>query len=152
MLSLYTLTFYSSILLLLAVAVYLARYRLFHLLPASLQDRLSPSLPTSSTSSSSRVPRSLYARLPTYDWASSRLAGLHSTLFDIEENMRDSAETRSGLEQAGADEVKRVMQQQGVDFDTARLIVNQRRFQSNNIDPRTGMPLDSKAVTFENLR
>lgn len=38
------------------------------------------------------------------------------------------------------------------DFDTARLIVNQRRFQSNNIDPRTGMPLDSKAVTFENLR
>lgn len=38
------------------------------------------------------------------------------------------------------------------DFDTARLMLNRQRFASNNIDPQTGMPLDRKAVTFENLR
>lgn len=113
----------------------------------------------------------LYSRLPTYAWGASRLAGLHSTLFDIEANIRDG-DQRSGLEPIGAQEIERLMATDGVvsrrvevgldrrtdakshmqDFDTARLMLNRQRFASNNIDPQTGMPLDRKAVTFENLR
>lgn len=52
--------------------------------------------------------RSLYSRLPAYDWTTSRLAGLHSTLFDIEANIQDG-DQRTGLEGAGAQEIERLM-------------------------------------------
>lgn len=56
---------------------------------------------------------SLYSRLPAYDWSRSRMAGLHSTLFDIESNMQDG-DGRAGLEGSGAQEVERIMNSQGV--------------------------------------
>jgi hypothetical protein len=41
------------------------------------------------------------------------MAGLHSTLFDIESNMQDG-DDRAGLEGSGAQEVERIMNSQGV--------------------------------------
>ena len=72
------------------------------------------SLQVSSTANNgSSVARSLYSRLPTYDWSTARLTGLHSTLFDIEANIRDG-DQRTGLEAAGAQEIQRLMATQGV--------------------------------------
>ncbi len=39
------------------------------------------------------------------------------------------------------------MREQGVSFDQARLIRHRDILVRNNIDPNTGLPLDSKAVT-----
>lgn len=152
---------------LLSVA-YFGRNRIFAKLPDRARSFISGSISSGGGSTS------LYSRLPAYDWSTSRLAGLHSTLFDIEANIEDG-DSRTGLEAGGAQEIERLMNTQGVvsgvgklalmslssclltsfrvqNFDTARLMVNQARFSKNNIDPRTGMPLDRKAVTFENLR
>lgn len=68
---------------------------------------------SSTTGGGSSVARSLYSRLPTYDWSTARLTGLHSTLFDIESNIRDG-DQRTGLEAAGAQEIERLMATQGV--------------------------------------
>lgn len=171
-----------------ATVVYIARHRL----PSGIRTRLGlgeRGMLGSTPSGMGGAGRGLYSHIPAYDWTTSRLAGLHSTLFDIEANVR-GGDTRVGLEGAGAAEIERLMQTQAVvrgrescsfrlcrsrlrvargtddsstlsppappaslqDFDTARLMLNQARFSKNNIDPRTGMPLDSKAVTFENLR
>ncbi|UZJ55132.1 hypothetical protein CBS101457_004452 [Exobasidium rhododendri] len=140
---LYHIAAWSTLLVIFAIVVYFARYRLYAILPERLQTVLIKSAGGGNAS--------LYSRLPAYDWSTSRIAGLHSTLFDIESNIQNG-DSRTGLEASGAQEIERLMNTQGVDFDTARLMVNQARFSKNNIDPITGMPLDRKAVTFENLR
>lgn len=86
-------------------AVYFARFRLFAILPERFQNLL---LKASGSGNGS-----LYSRLPAYDWSTSRLAGLHSTLFDIEANMQDG-DSRTGLEAGGAQEIERLMNTQGV--------------------------------------
>lgn len=68
---------------------------------------------SSTAASGNSVARSLYSRLPTYDWSTARLTGLNSTLFDIEANIRDG-DQRTGLEAAGAQEIERLMATQGV--------------------------------------
>ena len=40
------------------------------------------------------------------------------------------------------------MRTENVTFDQARLIRQQRKFKTNNIDPQTGLPKDPKLVTF----
>ena len=40
------------------------------------------------------------------------------------------------------------MKTEHVTFDQARLIRQQRKFKTNNIDPQTGLPRDPKLVTF----
>jgi hypothetical protein len=37
-------------------------------------------------------------------------------------------------------------------FDQARLHIHEQRLRDNGIDPRTGLSLDAKSVTFANLR
>ncbi|RKP26370.1 hypothetical protein SYNPS1DRAFT_14294, partial [Syncephalis pseudoplumigaleata] len=70
--------------------------------------------------------------------------GLSSSNFDLRANVADD-DTRPGLD---ADEVRRIMKDEGCSFDEARLIRQQRVLQRNNIDPRTGLPRDPKLVTF----
>ncbi|KAJ2659702.1 hypothetical protein IW148_004122 [Coemansia sp. RSA 1199] len=71
-------------------------------------------------------------------------AGLTSQYFDLSGNI-ESGDTRPGLD---SDEVERIMEEQNVSFDKARLIRQQQLMTRNQIDPKTGMPLDPKAVTF----
>jgi len=59
----------------------------------------------------------------------------------------EAGDSRTGLDEAGAREVHVIMQQQGISFDEARLVRHKRILQQNGIDPQTGLPLDSKAVT-----
>ncbi|KAI9593895.1 hypothetical protein BDF19DRAFT_446250 [Syncephalis fuscata] len=70
--------------------------------------------------------------------------GLTSSNFDLSSNLHDG-DTRPGLD---ADEVRRIMKDEGCSFDEARLIRQQRILLQNNIDPRTGLPRDPKLVTF----
>jgi len=86
-----------------------------------------------------------YSRLATF--SSQAANGLTSRNFDIEENNLEVGDSRSGLDESSAREVHSIMQQQGISFDEARLVRHKRILQQNGIDPQTGMPLDSKAVT-----
>jgi hypothetical protein len=71
--------------------------------------------------------------------------GLTSETFDLEQNIIDG-DSRPGLEDS--EEIKRIMKTDNVTFDQARLIRQQRKFKTNNIDPQTGLPKDPKLVTF----
>jgi len=86
-----------------------------------------------------------YSRLATFSAQAAN--GLSSRNFDIEETNLEAGDSRMGLDEAGAREVHAIMQQQGISFDEARLVRHKRILQQNNIDPQTGLPLDSKAVT-----
>jgi hypothetical protein len=70
--------------------------------------------------------------------------GLSSNNFDLSVNVADG-DSRPGLD---ADEVRRIMAEEGCTFDEARYIRQQRVLKRNNIDPETGLPLDPKLVTF----
>jgi len=48
-------------------------------------------------------------------------------------------------------EVEGIMKDKGVDFDRARVMRMQGKFEKEGIDP-TGMPLDPKLVTFSGIR
>jgi len=71
--------------------------------------------------------------------------GLTSDEFDIEANIRDG-DSRTGLDEAGTQEVLEIMRRERVNFDQARLIRQNRILARNGIDS-SGMPLDSKAIT-----
>ena len=89
---------------------------IIHRLPESFQERIPNFLhPTSSLGSSSggAGSRRGYSRLPRFDWGTASGAGLNSSLFDIEANVADG-DSRSGLDQRGAEEVHTIMQSQGV--------------------------------------
>ena len=158
--SLLTASFVVAVLILL----YRNRAYFLSLLPESLVSRLPDALqPPSSLSSlpyaSSAPSGSLFSRLfgsfpasrrytavPGFDWSANAANGLSSTLFDIDANIADG-DTRSGLDPSGAQDVQTIMATQGVSFDQARLIRHKQILVQNNIDPNTGLPLDSKAVT-----
>jgi hypothetical protein len=91
-------------------AVYFGRFKLFSLVPERFQSKFINAGGSTSTS--------LYSRLPAYDWSTSRLAGLHSTLFDIEANL-ENGDSRTGLEASGAQEIERLMNTQGVVSNSA---------------------------------
>ncbi|KAG8860322.1 hypothetical protein FRB96_003971 [Tulasnella sp. 330] len=55
-----------------------------------------------------------------------------------------AGDSRSGLDEVGAAEVRAIMQSHRVNFDQARLIRHNQILARNGIDP-SGMPLDSKA-------
>jgi len=93
----------------------------------------------------SNLSRGGYSRLATF--SSQAAHGLSSGNFDIEENNLEAGDSRTGLDEAGALEVHAIMQQQGISFDEARLVRHKRILQQNGVDPQTGLPLDSKAVT-----
>jgi len=70
--------------------------------------------------------------------------GLTSETFDLSQNIRDG-DSRPGLD---SEEIKQIMEQEGVGFDQARLLRQQRMFKNNDIDPKTGLPKDPKFVSF----
>lgn len=82
---------------------------------------------------------------PLSTFAGQAQAGLSSSMFDIEANMRDG-DSRAGLDERGTQEVLEIMRRERVDFDQARLIRHNQILARHGIDP-SGMPLDSKAVT-----
>jgi len=130
----HTLSALSFISLVLLFAYYY-RSRLRPYIP----ERLLSLLP--STSPFSRF--SHYVPLSTFE--AQRDAGLTSNTFDLEENIAD--DVRVGLDERGEEEVRMIMQARGVTFDQARLIRHKEHLTRNGIDPNTGMPLDSKAIT-----
>ncbi|KAK0488631.1 hypothetical protein IW261DRAFT_1440700 [Armillaria novae-zelandiae] len=82
---------------------------------------------------------------PLSTFAEQANAGLSSSSFDIEANLRNG-DSRAGLDEQGTQEVTEIMRREHVNFDQARLIRHNRILARNGIDP-SGMPLDSKAVT-----
>jgi len=86
-----------------------------------------------------------YDRLATF--SSQAANGLTSRNFDLEVNNLEAGDSRSGLDEGGAHEIHAIMQQQGISFDEARLVRHKRTLQQNGVDPLTGLPLDSKAIT-----
>ncbi|KIM44811.1 hypothetical protein M413DRAFT_442779 [Hebeloma cylindrosporum] len=93
--------------------------------------------------------KSLFPKLHNYapisTFADQVGLGLSSNDFDIEANIR-SGDSRTGLDEAGTQEVLEIMRRERVNFDQARLIRQNRILARNGIDP-SGMPLDSKAIT-----
>ncbi|KAL7411240.1 hypothetical protein BDY24DRAFT_397170 [Mrakia frigida] len=75
-----------------------------------------------------------------------RSQGLSSSNFDLEADNIRAGDSRMGLDEVGAAEVHRIMSEESVSFDDARLRRHQRLLARNGIDP-TGMPTDSKAIT-----
>jgi len=118
-----------------AAVAYYYRGRLRHYIPERLLSLLPP------PSSFGRF--SHYVPLSTFE--AQRDAGLTSNTFDLEGNIADDA--RVGLDERGEEEVRRIMQTRSVTFDQARLIRHKEYLTRNGIDPSTGMPLDSKAIT-----
>ncbi|CAG8465584.1 12000_t:CDS:10 [Ambispora gerdemannii] len=90
-----------------------------------------------------------YRRLPAFFSTTSFETdiedGLTSETFDLSQNLHDG-DSRAGLEDS--DEIKKIMKQEGIGFDQARLIRQQQKFKTNNIDPQTGVPKDPKFVSF----
>ncbi|GBE86528.1 UPF0357 protein [Sparassis crispa] len=72
-------------------------------------------------------------------------AGLTSTTFDIEANVREG-DSRAGLDERGTQEVLEIMRRERVNFDQARLIRQNQILAANGIDS-SGMPTDAKAIT-----
>ncbi|KAL1920809.1 uncharacterized protein VTP21DRAFT_11444 [Calcarisporiella thermophila] len=70
--------------------------------------------------------------------------GLTSETFDLNQNLEQN-DTRPGLD---SEEIRLIMKREGVSFDQARLLRQQRKLKANNVDPATGLPLDPKAVFF----
>ncbi|SPC65355.1 uncharacterized protein UHOD_06511 [Ustilago sp. UG-2017b] len=155
--SILTATFILSLLIILYRSRSLLPHSLTSRLPASLQPPPpSVSLPYATSPPSSGLFSRLFSSLsptarrympvPGFDWSSNTANGLSSTLFDISANIADG-DSRSGLDPSGAQDIQTIMQTQGVSFDQARLIRHKQILVKNNIDPQTGLPLDSKAVT-----
>lgn len=148
----------ASFFLALVILVYRNRQFFASLLPDTLTSRLpaslQPSLSTLPTSTSrptllnrllSPFNRTPYTPLPT-SWGSQLAGGLSSSLFDISTNIANG-DTRTGLDESGAQDIQTIMRDHNVGFDQARLIRHKQVLRANNIDPNTGLPLDSKAVT-----
>lgn len=73
-------------------------------------------------------------------------AGLHSSNFDLAENI-EASDSRSGLDENAKREVYIIMKRRGVAFDEARRLYVEERFGRAGI-AADGRPLDRKAVMF----
>jgi len=91
------------------------------------------------------MPGYVYSRIPA-SFMDDVEGGFTSTDFDLSSNIIEG-DSRTGLDEAGKREVKKIMKRQKVGFDEARRIYNERRFAKNNIGP-DGIPMDSKFVSF----
>ncbi|RSH86411.1 uncharacterized protein EHS24_004661 [Apiotrichum porosum] len=123
-----------SIVAVIAFLIFYFRQRIF----ATLE----PYLPTSIVARLSN-----YTPLTTYTFADQAAAGMSSSNFDLEANLGEgSSENRMGLDDAGVEEVRRIMAVERCTFDQARLIRHNRILAKNGIAP-DGTPLDRKAIT-----
>ncbi|WVQ66664.1 uncharacterized protein L199_004851 [Kwoniella botswanensis] len=89
-----------------------------------------------------------YQPLRNFSFSEQAAAGISSSNFDLESNniAEGSGESRMGLDEAGVEEVRRIMAIERCTFDQARLIRHNRILAKNGIAP-DGTPLDSKAIT-----
>ncbi|WVR09581.1 hypothetical protein IAU60_006651 [Kwoniella sp. DSM 27419] len=99
------------------------------------------------------LPTSLVARFTSYEplrnysFSDQAAAGITSSNFDLEaSNGESSGESRLGLDEAGVEEIRRIMAIEKCTFDQARLIRHNRILAKNGIAP-DGTPLDRKAIT-----
>jgi len=128
---LYTLTFTT---LLLGTALYLLRARWLPLLPPlDPPDVWFPGRDY------------LYARLPG-SFAADMEAGLSSATFDLGDNV-EAGDSRAGLDAAAKRDILRIMKRRRLQFDEARRVYMEQRFQRNGIGA-DGLPRDPKLVTF----
>ncbi|GCE99329.1 hypothetical protein ZYGM_003278 [Zygosaccharomyces mellis] len=79
------------------------------------------------------------------DFADDLESGLSSRHFDI--ISRNVSDERHGLDQTAKQEIRKIMEDENMGFDKARLLYTERIFGQNNIAP-DGTPLDPKAITF----
>lgn len=86
-----------------------------------------------------------YSRLPT-TFAGDAEAGLHSTNFNLAENI-EASDSRHGLDEQAKRDVYVIMKRRGVGFDEARRIFVEERFGREGVGA-DGRPLDRKAVMF----
>jgi len=85
-----------------------------------------------------------YTLLPTTFEAQAQ-QGYTSAAFDLEANNSD--DRRVGLDEHQLAEIREIMRRKRVNFDQARLIRQEREMIRNGIDPATGLPKDSRAIT-----
>ncbi|KZZ87280.1 protein precursor [Ascosphaera apis ARSEF 7405] len=90
-------------------------------------------------------PNEIYHRLPT-SFAGDIEAGLSSADFDLAANVADG-DQRKGLNGKAKAEILSIMKRRRVDFDEARRIYLEQRFERENIGP-DGRPRDPKFVSF----
>jgi hypothetical protein len=99
-----------------------------------------------------RVPR---LRVPGADYIYSRLpdsfagdidAGLSSSTFDLTGNV-EAGDSRRGLDDTAKAEVLKIMKKRRMNFDQARQVYMENRFQANGIGA-DGRPRDPKFVSF----
>lgn len=100
----------------------------------------SPYLPSNYRDSLGR-----YMSLPSF--AHDIESGLTSEDFNLAQNVSDG-DDRYGLDPVSRKEVKRIMKTKRCNFDQARLIHLQDKMRKAGIDPQTGLPIDSKFVSF----
>ncbi|KAG5518047.1 hypothetical protein PMAC_003233 [Pneumocystis sp. 'macacae'] len=74
-------------------------------------------------------------------------AGFSSKTFDIYQNIQNG-DKRAGLDDHAKEQIHHIMEEHGCGFDEARMIYNQKCMKRNSIDPKTGRPIDPKAVFF----
>jgi hypothetical protein len=124
--------FYASVSAFVFVAL-LVSYRYREMIVSHAPKRLKDAFPR----------RNHYVPVATFSQQAN--AGLTSSAFDIEANIR-GGDSRTGLDERGTQEVLDIMRRERVNFDQARLIRQNRILALNGIDA-SGMPLDSKAIT-----
>ncbi|KAI8443188.1 hypothetical protein BY996DRAFT_4594844, partial [Phakopsora pachyrhizi] len=92
------------------------------------------------------MPPSVQSRFSEYsslqDFEAASIAGFESGHFSLSSNLSDNDHRQLDI-----DEVRRIMRQNNCSFDEARLIRHKRHLERNGIDPITGLPRDSKAIT-----
>ena len=86
-----------------------------------------------------------YVKLPSFEHDIE--AGLTSTDFDLSQNLEDG-DDRFGLDASSRREIQRIIKSKKCTFDQARLIFLQDKMRKAGIDPQTGLPRDSKFVSF----
>lgn len=87
----------------------------------------------------------IYSRLPN-SFASDIEAGLSSSTFDLSGNV-ESGDSRAGLDDTAKKEVLAIMKKRRMNFDQARKVYMENRFQANGIGA-DGLPRDPKFVSF----
>ena len=88
-----------------------------------------------------------YIAIPQSSFESDIEAGFTSSEFDLSRNIADG-DDRHGLDAQARREVKSIMKVKKCTFDQARLIHLQDKMRKAGIDPQTGLPRDSKFVSF----
>lgn len=87
----------------------------------------------------------LYSQLPT-SFAGDMEAGLTSSNFDLTGNVEGN-DSRGGLDAEAKREILKIMKRRRIQFDEARRVYMEQRFQANGIGA-DGRPRDPKFVSF----